>query len=207
MSAELAVIDWTEEHDHQLMLVIGGYNSNYEYWNHGEYRQEIEDTILKCYAQCLSWHEQAGGDKKVFLDTDDINEEIIMTSNDAVVSVAMIRFNNDEEYARERLLPEEKKEDIIDEIINNIWELECGAYCPYVRDVVKDVLHNHGLAYVSTDDTEYETGVLGFVNDCQNALFQECIDFDENTNKTYEGHDLLFVRIPQTLKELGGGSQ
>lgn len=206
MSNELALYDWQKEADHQLALIIGGYYSNSEYFEGGEYVDEITDSVIDCYKRCLSWHEQVEYKTSVFVTMEGIEEEVAQDSHEAVMNVALLHFHNSEDFERERNLTDEgARDNAFDDLINQIYEGEYSSYSPYYYDsVVKCVLFNAQMAFISNEESDEEQNIFAIVNDAQNVLFDECIERAE-LQRWQARERLLFVRIPQILQELGSG--
>lgn len=206
MSNELTVFDWAKEVDHQLALIIGGYNSNLEYFEGGEYADEIIDCIVDCYKRCLSWHKQIGYKTSVFITKEGIEEEITQDSHEAVMNAALLYFHNSEDYEECRNLPSESdRDEHLDSLINEIYDSEYCSYSPYYHNSVTDaVLFDLQMAFISDEDSDEEQNIFAIVNDAQNVLFDECFERDE-LERWQARERLLFVRIPQILQELGSG--
>lgn len=206
MSNELTILDWAEEADYQLALIIGGYYSSQEYYECGTYRNDIINTVLDCYRVALSYYQQRGCDKSVFLTDEDIQEEIWEASSSAVMNVAHLHFYNSKNFEKERAtLTDEEIDDRLCELENEIWESESCAYSPYCySDCVYDILKEHNMALISVDISDFEQNIVAFLNDAQNSLFGELLLVGDNVLTNYED-PCLFVRYPKTTLELGSG--
>ena len=213
MSAnELAVFNWQEYADHQLCLMIGGYNSCMEYYEDGEYRDEIIAKVLECYNNSLRFwvSSHKAGHCSVFLSDLDIEEDIMQMSSEAAYEVAHTHFLHSEQYASERAMYKTDDDigDVIDDICTQVWECESGAYSPYAfHSVPQDVLSDHKMAYVVNDDSDFDHGIFAIRNDAQNVLFDECVHAYSERMLMSEEYHIFFVRIPQEFQGLESGKQ
>ena len=206
---ELAVINWEKEADRQLSLVIGGYNSNWEYYEDGEWRDEIINVVLCCYKDALSSYKKYGAEKNVYLTDEDILQETMSISAEAAANVAILHFNNSERFEEERnaCMTEDEISNILCDLENEIIECESCAYSPYgFNDSVYDILKENRMCYVSIEGSDYNQNILGVLNDAQNALFEECLMAGDASEILSQYEDpYLFVRYPQKMLELGSG--
>lgn len=206
MSNELAVFNWTQEADRQLCLIFGGSTSQYEYYEDGEFKDDIIDSVLQCYKNALSYYQSYNFNKQVFLTNEDIEEETLQVSAEAVNSVVNLHFYNSERFEEERrTFSEEAIEQCLCDLEGEVWECESCSYSPYYfSDVVYDILKDHRLSYICTDACESEQGVLAYLNDCQNILIDELVSVGNDVTTTF-GDPYLLVRHPKTMLELGSG--
>ena len=206
MSNELTVFDWAREADHQLCLIFGGTNSQYEYYEDGEFRDDIINSALECYKKALIYYQNYSFNKQAFLTNEDIEEETMQASAEAVNAVVNLHFYNSERFEKERLtFSEEEIDQCLSDLEGEVWECESCSYSSYYfSDAVYDILKDHGLSYIYTDACESEQGILAYMNDCQNILIDELVYVGNNTTTTF-GDPYLFVRYPKTMLELGSG--
>ena len=204
MSNELAVFDWAREADKQLCFIFGGSTSQYEYYEDGEYKEDMVNRVLRCYQDALSYYSQYRSQLQPFLTNEDIEENTMEVSAEAVNTVVNLHFYNNERFEKERsTFSEDEIEQCLSDLETEVWECESCSYSPYYfSDVVYDILKDYKMSYICVDASEREQGITAFLNDAQNMLIEELASVGKDVVTTF-GDPYMLVRYPKTVLELG----
>ena len=224
METALTEFKWEDEVDYHLSMLLGGYNSNYEYFENGRWKKNIESELIEVYMDILTAINNRCGTNQgdftyPFISTDDIEEGCISCSYEHTYVAACVHWHNSPDYEEERrevkeICDPDEQSDKEDEFIANlemfIQESEYTSYQGYPMNANDYFYAIRGFCFVNSDHTT--DGVYLIVNDCQNSLARETADcFNENENNItgfeYDlidvAHSANFIRVPKEARMIG----
>ena len=219
-------LDWHTSMDYEINLILGGYNSNAEYFNDGYNKEDIEEAFVKIYKGSVEfWSNNKNlnfeiqGADTYFISTYGLEEDVCIEGSEHLYQAACIWATYSEEYEDERkeinaisndALREEKMELLIDEITAYLSESEYSSWGYYRLPSFLHYYCTKGLSYMHSEGIN---DIYLSVNDCQNSLTGEtrsCFNKDGEDIAHYE-YDIIefanscnFIRIPKTRQMIGG---
>ena len=210
----LKTIEWQEIMDYHLCLMLGGYNSNREYYDGGDLKEDIEKEFINIYIRSLEFV-----NSNTRLNSYGLEEDVLIVSSENQWAAACVWVNNSDDYREEREkashLPEDKKDLMIDSLEEDMCtilsEMEYSSYHPYEMHPYIHFYTTRGFSFLNSEDLN---GIYLVINDCQNSLCEEtkmCYDDDSDKIAHYE-YDLIeiaktanFIRIPKEITMIGDG--
>ena len=220
----LKTIEWEEIMDYYLCLILGGYNSNREYYEDGKYKKDIEEKFIDIYKRNVDFvnggsHLNSCNVEKYFVNTYGLEEDVLIESSENQFNAACVWVHNSDEYQAQREkashFPENERNSIIDDLIEEmsvtLSETEYSSYFPHEIYAYMHFYTTRGFSFLNSEDID---NIHLVINDCQNSLCAEtkmCYTNDRNKIADYE-YDLIeiaktanFIRIPKETVMIGDG--